>query len=344
MTMRRGTQEADLRPARPDELMACAAIWRVSINHYTERLDQPPIPDDLTSIMPLYTHLQATDPDLFVVATRPDAEAAGGERVIGFAAAVVRGAPGTSRCCSCCPRSRALGLGRALLERVLPPADAGWSSARRSTAPSRSRPRSTASTGCRRGCRCSISSARCAIPRRCRGCRPGVTATPFEAIVAGPADGSGHRELAATVAAIDTELLGYEHPQDHRYLRGSGRRGFLYRDAAGTDLGYAYGSEVGRVGPIAVLQPELLGPVLGHVLGAIRPRGASAAWVPGIRHGRGHDAPRRRAADRGVPAPRLLGPAHRSTTAATCRSRRGCCRAKRQPVRFGARSRPPRRT
>jgi GNAT superfamily N-acetyltransferase len=279
--MRRGTQEADLRPARPDELMACAAIWRVAINHYTERLDQPPIPDDLASIMTLYTHLQATDPELFVVATRPDTGASGGERVIGFAAAVVRGTAWYLSMLFVLPEEQGLGLGRALLERVLPPADAGMS---RGTAIDSAQP---------------ISAALYSLygmpprmpllhligdvhrPEKVLGLPAGVVATPFEAIAGGRADGSGHRELAATVGAIDTELLGYDHPQDHRYLRGSGRRGFLYRDASGTVLGYAYGSEIGRVGPVAVLRPDLLGPVLGHILVAIRPRGASAAWVPG---------------------------------------------------------------
>ena len=72
-------------------------------------------------------------------------------------------------------------------------------------------------------------------------------------------------------------------------------------------------------------EPELLGPVLGHVLGAIRPRGASAAWVPG--------SPRTRSrrssppgcgsrSSRSSPA----GTGHRSTTAATCRSRRAAVR------------------
>ena len=46
-------------------------------------------------------------------------------------------------------------------------------------------------------------------------------------------------------------------------------------------LGYGYGSQVGRLGPVAVLRPELLGPVLGHLLGAVQARGAYAAWVPG---------------------------------------------------------------
>ncbi len=289
--------------------MACAAIWRVAINHYTERLDQPPIPDDLTSIMTLYTHLQATDPERFVVATRADAEASGGERVIGFAAAVVRGTAWYLSMLFVLPEEQGLGLGRALLERVLPPADAGWS---HGTAIDSAQPISAAlysqyGMPPRMPLLHLLGEVR--HPEKVPGLPTGVSATPFEAIVAGPADGSGHRELAATVAAIDTELLGYEHPQDHRYLRGSGRRGFLYRDTAGVDLGYAYGSEVGRVGPVARAPARV-----ARTGARARPwRDPAARRVrrlgTGIRHGRRHDAPRRRAADRGVPDPRLLGPA-----------------------------------
>ena len=109
----------------------------------------------------------------------------------------------------------------------------------------------------------------------------GVTATPFESIAAGPPGGDGHRELMGAVAALDLEVAGFDHPQDHRYLRTRDRHGFLYRDGEGAVLGYGYGSEVGRVGPVAVRAPELIAPVLGHLFGAIRARGAYAVWVPG---------------------------------------------------------------
>ena len=55
------------RRAGVDDLVACAGIWRDSINDYTRRLNQPDIPDDLAAILRLYGHLHATDPEGFVV-------------------------------------------------------------------------------------------------------------------------------------------------------------------------------------------------------------------------------------------------------------------------------------
>lgn len=285
MTLRRGTQEPDLRPVRPDELMACAAIWRVSINDYIERLNQPPIPDDLGSVAALHAHLQATDPERFVVATRAVADAPGSARVIGFAAAVVRGPSWFLSMLFLLPEEQGVGLGRSLLERVLPPAGAEL---HRATAIDSAQPVSNA-LYVRYGMPPRVPVmhliGELRHPEAVPALPAGVTATPFESIAAGPPDGPGHRELSAAVAAIDREVLGYEHPQDHRYLRLGGRRGFLYRDSGGSAVGYGYGSEVGRVGPVAVLEPDLLGPVLGHLLGAVRPRGAYAAWVPGTATG-----------------------------------------------------------
>ena len=46
-------------------------------------------------------------------------------------------------------------------------------------------------------------------------------------------------------------------------------------------VAYGYAGDVGRVGPIAVTDPALLAPVLGHLLAAVEPRGASSVWLPG---------------------------------------------------------------
>ena len=46
-------------------------------------------------------------------------------------------------------------------------------------------------------------------------------------------------------------------------------------------VGYGYTSESGRVGPIAVAGAALLGAVVGHLVTAVRPRGAFGVWVPG---------------------------------------------------------------
>jgi GNAT superfamily N-acetyltransferase len=281
VTVRRGTQEPDLRPARADELTACGAIWRVALNDYFERLNLPLIPDDLTSITGLYRHLHATDPDRFIVATRPDPGVPLGERIVGFASAVVRGRSWYLAMLFVLPEEQGLGLGRTLLERVLPSAEAGLHLA---VGIDTAQPISAALYS-RYGMVPRLPALHLIGDLRHPDALPnlpaGVTATPFESIAAGPPDGAGHRELSATVGAIDREILGFEHPQDHRHLRVEGRRGFLYRDGDGATLGYGYGSEVGRMGPVAMLRPELMGPVVAHLLRAVRPRGAYAVWVTG---------------------------------------------------------------
>ena len=278
---RRGTQRADFRPARPEELPACAAIWRVAINDYIGRLAQPEIPDDLANLTGLYVHLQATDPERFVVATRPDTGAPGGERIVGFAAAVIRGRLWFLSMLFILPEEQGMGLGRELLARVLPPADAGLSlgTATDSAQPISNALYSTYGIVPRVPLLHLIGDVR--VPGALPDLPPGVTATPFEAIAAGPPGGAGHRELAETIGRLDLAVAGFEHPEDHRFLRIGGRRGFLYRDAAGTATGYGYTSEIGRVGPVAALDAAHVAPILGHLLRAVQPRGAFAIWVAG---------------------------------------------------------------
>jgi hypothetical protein len=83
------------------------------------------------------------------------------------------------------------------------------------------------------------------------------------------------------VSALDRPLLGFVHPEDHRYVQEEPRIPFEYRNGRGELVGYGYAGEVGRVGPIAVEDPALLAPVLGHILASVVPRGASAVWLPG---------------------------------------------------------------
>ena len=109
----------------------------------------------------------------------------------------------------------------------------------------------------------------------------GIVSVPFEAIAAGPPGGSGHRELAPTVNALDRELLGAEHPDDHRFLRPEERRGFLYRGPDGAALGYGYAGEVGRIGPIAVRARVPARGGRRSPRGAVPARGARAVWALG---------------------------------------------------------------
>jgi GNAT superfamily N-acetyltransferase len=292
--IRRGTQAADLRPAHPDELPACAAVWRAALNDYLVRLGQREEPEDLTGVITLYTHLQRTDPDTFVVATRPDTGEPGGERIVAFAAAIVRSKVWYLSMLFVLPEEQGLGLGRTLLERVLPAADAGFTLA---TTTDSAQPISNALYA-----RFGIVPRMPLIhlvgtlqrPETLAPLPDSVSATAFEALAegAGGTSGSaggtgvgdvgvGHGRLAGLINELDLELAGFEHPQDHRFLRTVDRHGFLYRSTDGTVLGYGYTSDMGRIGPVAVRDEALVTPVLGHLMQAARPRGAFALWLPG---------------------------------------------------------------
>jgi GNAT superfamily N-acetyltransferase len=292
--MRAGLFGTAFRPARPDEIPECGRIWREAYNDYLRPLNQREVPEELGPIGRLHAHTQATDPDGFVVATRAAAAGQPGglvERIVGFGSAVVRGEAGTGAdrlwflsMLFVRPEAQGQGLGRAILERLLP--EPGYAGAL-ATGVDSIQPISAALYG-----QYGI------VPRmpilnlageilRADAFSPlpsGVTPLPFEAIAAGPPDGPGHRELVRIVDELDRELLGAAHPQDHRYLREEGRRGFVYRGPDDAPLGYGYAGAVGRIGPIAVRDPALLEPVVGHLSGAVPARGATAIWVPGGAH------------------------------------------------------------
>jgi GNAT superfamily N-acetyltransferase len=272
-------REVSFRPARESDLGVCAAIWRDALNDYLVRLNLPAIPDELAPIRRLHAHLHATDPERFWVAeaaaTPPDA----GSEVIAFASAARRDTVWFLSMLFVRPGEQRRGLGRALLERILP--DDG---ATRATGTDSAQPVSNA-----------LYASLGIVPRMPllnlvgRPDRPdafgalpsGVRAVPFHAIAAGPPGGEGHARLVAAVDALDREVAGFTHPQDHRWLRAEARTGFLYEGPDGTPVGYGYTSEAGRVGPVAVRDEALLAPVLGHLLGAVEPRGAFGLWAPG---------------------------------------------------------------
>ncbi len=274
------------RPVRTDELEACAEVWRDGINDYTRRLNQPDVPPETASLLRLYAHLQSTDPERFVVATMPaGGTAAGtddqdGERIVAFAAAVMRERLWFLSMLFVRPELQGAGLGRALLARVAP---ADGEASFRATATDSAQPISNA-----------LYASVGMVPRipllnliglpqdpAAFGTLPsGVVPKAFADVVDEPG-GEGHRRLATTVDALDREVLGVAHPADHRFLRQENRRGWLYRGPDGAAVGYGYATEAGRIGPVAVRDPALLAPILGHLSSAVIPRGAFALWLPG---------------------------------------------------------------
>jgi GNAT superfamily N-acetyltransferase len=266
------------RPATNADLGACAAIWRTSINDYTDRLNLPEIPDDLAAVLRLYAHLRSTDPDGFVVAEQGDGT--GDARVVGFVSSLRRGPLWFLSMLFVLPEMQGKGLGRALLEHVMPaPGSATLATCTDSVQP--------------------ISNALYAslgmvprmpllrlvgLPDQRRELPPlpdGIRAVPFEEIRDGATDGLKASALDDELDALDREVVGFAHRQDHDMVRREGRIGFLFVGTGGQTVGYGYASEAGRVGPVAVRDADLLDPILEHIVTTVAPRGAFGIWLPG---------------------------------------------------------------
>ena len=268
------------RPPRQAELADCALIWYSAVDDYMSRLGRPLPSPYLDPLMALFDHLLATDPERFLVAVKQPRP--GGahtrEQVIGFGIAVQRENVWFLSQLYVHPSEQRHGIGRALLAQLLPSLPAG-------TAPAE--PGLGVMATCTDSVQPSSSGlyARYGIvprvpifnlvgypktPGILPALPPGIEAVPL-----------ARGDASAAIDAIDRSVLGYAHPADHRHLHAGGRTGFIYRTSGGEPLGYGYSSEAGRFGPVALLDHTLTAPVLGHLMEAIKPRGATSAWVPG---------------------------------------------------------------
>jgi len=276
-----------VRPAVPADLDACADTWRAGLDGYGARVGRPPLVGASGPIVALLGHLRATDPERFLVAVR-DAE--DGERVVAFVSALRRAHVWFLAMLFVHPDAQARGLGRRLLEAVLPSRDEATTLA---TCTDAAQPVSNALYA-RHGIVPRLPVIELVgrpDPARLPALPDGVRAVPFELLSGvpgggpagggGPADGPGRHHLAEAIAALDAGLLGYAHPEDHAFLAATGRLGYLYQAGDGQVLGYGYTSTVGRIGPVAVSEETLFPGVLGHLLGAVTPAGVFSTWVPG---------------------------------------------------------------
>lgn len=272
------------RPPRPAELGDCALVWYSAVDGYMARLNRSLPSPYLDPLVALLQHLLVTDPERFLVAVRSPAARGGRDEIIGFGIAVQREHVWFLSQLYVLPDEQGRGTGRALLTQILPSAPAAASDAAAGDAAGDQAPGVLAM--------CTDSAqpvsnglyARFGIvprlpifnlvgtpsPSTLSRLPAGIEAVPF-----------GRRDPTETIASIDRAVLGYAHEADHVFLRASGRTGFVYRSDDGEAVGYGYSSEAGRFGPIALLDENLTAPVVGHLMSAIRPRGATTAWVPG---------------------------------------------------------------
>jgi GNAT superfamily N-acetyltransferase len=235
----------------------------------------PPMPVENPGLVRLHAHTLGTDPSQFQVAERRGR--GGKQRMVAFGSAVERGPMWFLSMLFVDPAEQAHGVGRALLERILPADPDGRLLA---TCTDSAQPVSNG-----------LYASFGIVPRmpflnllgRPRdGWTPpplpdGLTAVRLEP---GP-DGRLASSEQAELDSLDAELNGWSHPQDHAFDLRERPWLFGYRDATGRLAGYGYTSEVGRAGPIAVRDPEDLWPVAAHLLTAVPPRGASSIWFGG---------------------------------------------------------------
>ena len=268
------------RPATEADLPACGAIWREGLNDYLVPLGQYEVPADNPSLRALHQHTLSTDPDRFWLASRTDGSA---ERPIAFISAVRRSHVWFLSMLFVQPGQQAAGVGRSLLRYALGADRSGDGAADGVTLATATDTAQPISNG--------LYSSFGIVPRMPmlnfvgRPFRPEALARLPQEVhavrltAAAPAERD--RVGDAELGTLDRTTLGFDHRVDHDFFRATGRIGFAYRDGRGQLIGYGFTSEIGRIGPIATVDPALHAPIVAHLLDAVVPRGASAIWVPG---------------------------------------------------------------
>ena len=261
------------RPARPEDLRACTEIWSAGIGDYVRRLNQPWFEGDPEPLRRLLAHFLRTDPERFRVAVDQSA----GDRVVGYASATLRGDAWFLGMLFVLPELHARGVGRTLLEQVMP----------RQTAADHDRIAMATAADSVQPVANALYSQYGMVPRLpifnfvgrperlqvLPGLPPGIRIAEWSA------DSTGADVEAAST--IDTRVLGREHPLDHAFLMAEGRRRFIARSEQGEPVGYGYIAPSGRFGPVAALERRLLAPIAAHLITTVQARGAYATWVPG---------------------------------------------------------------
>lgn len=253
------------RPATGEDLVATYEVFVAAANGLRERSGRPPIDDTPQRrgwAIPFRRHALAHDAERFWVA-----EAEG--RVVGFGIATLRERLWYLAALHVLPAYQGEGVGREVLRRCL------------------------AMAGGPRGVRIVISESSQPVSNALyakHGMYQWMPLLHVEgAVPAAAGGGVEHEAMAADgdalrqVDALDRDLLGVARTIDHRHwLSLPGVTGLLFR-RRGDVVGYAYASDSGKVGPVAVRSARDVAHILSASLRSAAERGATSASlvVPG---------------------------------------------------------------
>jgi GNAT superfamily N-acetyltransferase len=280
---------AGLRPVLASDLPACVGVFYAAMNELMARMNQPLPTRNEPGMTALFTQLLATDPERAWLVE-------GADGVEGFGFAQLRERSWFLSFLFVRPASQSRGVGRTILEACLPHDAAG--------VPDDGLGGATAWDGVLATCADAIQpisnglyASYGLVPRvplftMLGRPRPGsmpplpasVERVGFDAIAGGGPD--GHRRLVELVGDLDRSILGYVRPTEHRTWRLADRRGSAFLDrASGAVLGYGYAQPSGRLGPVAVVDGDLLPSVTGELMSTLQPAGDWQVFVPGIAAG-----------------------------------------------------------
>jgi GNAT superfamily N-acetyltransferase len=264
------------RPLTAGDLPACADVFYAALDDLSERRHEAPWPRNEASLLRLYERLLSSHPAGGAIAHLDG-------RAVGFGIAVERELTWFLGFLFVTPDLQARGVGRRLLERILPAVGAEAWLAGGGVLATCAEAIQAVSTG--------LYASLAMRPRdpiyqlvgtlrtdALRRLPPSVEGLPFERLESteGPA------ALAETLAPLDLAAVGHRRPVDHRDDRAEGRQGVLFRDRGdGRALGYGYVQPSGRLGPAFVTDADLLEGVVSELVGRVQPPGAWQLVVPG---------------------------------------------------------------
>lgn len=258
------------------DLPVCADVFYAALDDLSERRHQAPWPRSDAAMLRLYGRLLASHPAGGAVAELDG-------HTVGFGIAVERERSWFLGFLFVEPAHQAGGIGRRLLERILPAAGVGAWLADGGVLATCAEAIQPVSTG--------LYAALEMRPRdpiyllvgtprtgALRALPSSVEGQPFEQVEAT----EGAQWLAETLAPLDLAAVGHRRPIDHRDDRAEGRQGVLFRDRGdGRVLGYGYAQQSGRFGPAYVIEPALLEGVVADLIGRVEPPGSWQFVVPG---------------------------------------------------------------